>query len=526
MKPVRESPTPPWPEEADPAVLIQHYVEGTLTSAEAELLLQRLEANPTLSQQVLDHVHMDAMIRSTQKLVALPQARPALLPRRRFTFATLSSVAAMAACAALLAAWAWHSMLDADAAAGEDTTAAVAVLSRGVNLQWETGSAAPATGAPLTPGWLRLKSGLAQIEFYKGARVLIEGPAALQLISSGEAVCTSGKLSAHVPPQARGFKIQTPKGTIVDLGTEFGLDLNETTPQVHVFKGEVELHSGSAPVQSLKEGQAVVLASANTLLNANASAFASLNDLEERTAVSQRTQFQRWQAASPAWNNDPSLRLRFDFQDNTDSHALQNLARLGAGVPDGSIVGGAWTDGRWPGKRALDFRNVSDRVRLTVPGDADALTLTTWVRVSGLDRAYNSLFMCEGWGGGKIHWQIVREGKVRLGVSTRDNKPHVDYDSPALFSPERFGQWTHLAVTFDPQAKEVRHYVNGECVASLPIKAPFPLHLGLAELGNWNDGHADRVAIRHLSGAMDEFTVHSRALRDTEITAFYEAGRQ
>ena len=95
--------------------------------------------------------------------------------------------------------------------------ASVAVLTRGVNLEWESAAITP--GTPLLPGLLKLKSGIAQIEFYQGARVVIEGPAELQLISSGEATCTRGKLSANVPPQAKGFRINTPKGTIVDLGT-------------------------------------------------------------------------------------------------------------------------------------------------------------------------------------------------------------------------------------------------------------------------------------------------------------------
>ena len=505
-------------------VLIQHYVESRLTATEATHLHDLMQADPALGERLLEHISMDAMVRSTKELRSLSQTRPALLPKRRFTFATLSGVAAIAACITLLGTWALRQFADYKASNYEATTASVAVLMRGVNLEWETGTTAPVAGSPLSPGWLRLKSGLAQIEFYQGARVLIEGPAALQLVSSGEAYCTSGKLSAHVPPQAKGFRINTPKGAIVDLGTEFGLDLNDASAEVHVFKGEVELHRPASPMQSLKEGQAAAFA-APTMLAANAAAFASLNDLVERTAVSQRTQFQRWQAAGTAWNNDPALRLRFDFQDDDESRSLQNLARQGAGVPDGSIVGGAWTEGRWPGKHALEFRNVSDRVRLSLPNDVDALTLATWVRVNGLDRAFNSLFMCEGWGGGKIHWQITREGKVRLGVSSRDSRPHNDYDSPALFTPERFGRWMHLAVVYDPVAKEVRHYANGDLLATLPVKAVFPLHLSMAELGNWNDRPGkDRVAIRHLSGAMDEFELYTRVLGDAEIAAQYQAG--
>ena len=54
------------------------------------------------------------------------------------------------------------------------------MLDRVVDAQWNQRDEAPRLGAPLEPGWLRLKSGLAQIVFYSGARVVIEGPAELQ----------------------------------------------------------------------------------------------------------------------------------------------------------------------------------------------------------------------------------------------------------------------------------------------------------------------------------------------------------
>jgi hypothetical protein len=243
----------------------------------------------------------------------------------------------------------------------EDTTASVAVLTRGVNLEWESAAIAP--GTPLSPGLLKLKSGIAQIEFYQGARVLIEGPAELQLISSGEATCTRGKLSANVPPQAKGFRINTPKGTIVDLGTEFGLDVSDASAEVHVFKGEVELHKAAESMKSLKEGQAMAFAAESQMLAANASSFASLNEINARTALSDRSQFERWQAAKRQTECRSGLKLHFDFQDDETARSLRNHASQGE---DGSIVGASWTTGRWPGKGALEFRNVSDRVRLSV----------------------------------------------------------------------------------------------------------------------------------------------------------------
>ncbi len=496
----------------DADTLIQHYLEGTLSDAEAEELHTLLQSESQLGEKLLQHFEMDAMLRATKPLATNNIIRPALLPKRRFTFTTVTTVAAMAACITLLGVWiamAWPK------SAVEETTVSVAVLTRGVNLEWESAAITP--GTPLSPGWLKLKSGIAQIEFYQGARVLIEGPAELQLVSSGEATCRRGKLSAHVPPQAKGFRINTPKGTIVDLGTEFGLDVSDANSEVHVFKGEIELHQDAESMKSLKEGQAMAFAAKPHLITANASGFASLNEINARTALSDRSQFERWLATSTKLNADPGLKLHFDFQDDETSRALRNHAASGE---DGSIVGAAWTAGRWPEKHALEFRNVSDRVRLSVPGETKALTMAMWVRVNGLDRAFNSLFMSEGWGDRKVHWQITREGKIRLGVAGSQSKGHSDYDTPVFFTPERFGRWMHLAVVFDPDAKEVRHYANGALLARLPLKDASPLKLGIAELGNWNDQRkTGGVAIRHLSGAMDEFALWDRVLGDAEIAA-------
>jgi ferric-dicitrate binding protein FerR (iron transport regulator) len=508
----------------DPEVLIQHYLEDCLTEAEAAAFLQLLNERPELGQRLLGQLSMDAMLRETRDLASLPAESISALPAThapvksppRFSYSTLSSVAALAACVTLLGNW-FTQRLTTPGMEAEATTAAVAVLTRGVNLVWESEAHAP--GSPLTPGWLYLKSGLAQIEFYQGARVTLEGPAAFQLISSSEVQCTSGKLSAHVPPQAKGFRVQTPKGLIVDLGTDFGLDLNDPAAPVHVFKGEVELHGATDAVQSLKEGQAMAMADTARSMVADQAAFASLNNVEERTAESERLAFEDWLLRSRSWSQDQGLLLHFDFQDGRQTRSLKNHALPKAEVPAGSIVGCEWTEGRWPGKRALEFRNVSDRVRLSIPSEHLALSFSTWVRINGLDRSYNSLFMTEGYQNGAAHWQITREGKLRLGIASRAGQPARDYDTPAIFTPELFGQWLHLATTIDPLAKEVRHYLNGKLIISRPRTEVFAVSMPLAELGNWNNhGPSDRVAIRHFSGVMDEFLLFNRVLTPDEIT--------
>ena len=87
---------------------------------------------------------------------------------------------------------------------------------------------------------LRLVRGLAEIEFDCGARVILQGPAGLQLLSGFSARLLHGTLTARVPAHAQGFTVLTPHNKVVDLGTEFGLSVDETgATTVRVFTGEV-----------------------------------------------------------------------------------------------------------------------------------------------------------------------------------------------------------------------------------------------------------------------------------------------
>ncbi len=415
------------------------------------------------------------------------------------------------------------------AAREEATTSSVAVLARGVNMEWDRTLAAPAVNAPLQPGLLRLRSGVVEIEFFQGARLCVEGPAEIQLISAGEAFCRYGRFSAHVPPQARGFRIGTPKGDIVDLGTDFGLDLNETSPELHVFKGEVELHQPKTAMRMLTTGTAAGLdqnGSTRTLV-ANAAAFTFSRDLDARVTASGREAFDRWQAASARWNADPDVRLRLDFQDEKGARSLRNVAANGGNIAAGTIVGGNWTEGRWPGKGALQFRSVSDRVRLNLPGEYRQFALSAWVQLHGLStrQSQSSLCMSQGIETGGIHWQVLHDGSLCLGI-VASSRPSVtdDYISPVVFTRERFGQWTHLAAVFDMATREVRFYVNGERLSRHAVKGSVVPKPSLAELGNWmpSPDYPGSHPVRNFVGVMDDFSFCARALRDDEVRQLAE----
>jgi hypothetical protein len=403
----------------------------------------------------------------------------------------------------------------------EATTSAVALLTRGVDLVWESGAMTPAVNEPLSPGELKLRSGVAEIEFFQGARLCIEGPASIRLVSAGEAFCSSGRFSAEVPPHARGFRIGTPKGDLVDLGTEFGLDLTSAAPKLHVFKGEVEWHQPQAPMRLLTTGQASGLQATDPAekLVADPSAFAFSRDLDARVLSSQRQVFEGWQQASAPWNDDPSLRVRLDFQDEGSARSLRNVAGHGRDIAPATIVGSTWTQGRWPGKQALQFRSISDRARLNVPGSYKQLTIAASVQLHGLNIRQSSICMSQGMAAGYAHWQVLHDGSLCLGVGLNE-KPIVweDYISPVVFTPERFGQWVHLAVVYDTEGSEVRFFVNGSCISRHPVKRSIVLTPAMVELGNWTPSPEKRQQpVRNLAGCMDEFLLFSRALNDDEV---------
>jgi hypothetical protein len=410
----------------------------------------------------------------------------------------------------------------------------VAVLLQAPGAEWDEAGLPVRAGAPLPPGRLRLKAGFAQIEFYCGATVILEGPADLELISRTEAFCARGKLRATVPPTAQGFTIGSPDLDLVDRGTEFGLQVGTGhRTEVHVFRGKVDLYDPGAPHEAprreLTTGQGVCLDGPGNVrpIGLNPAAFQTAESLAARSQKETELRQQKWREACEELRRDPSLLVYYTFQPGQPwSRTLPDQTDGRRSPHDGAIVGCAWGAGRWPGKQGLEFKRVSDRVRLTVPGEFASLTLVAWVRVDGLPNLNNSLLMTDAWQEGKPHWQIGDSGKLILGVQSRPKGHGAHYHALNVLTPERLGQWLQLAVVYDRDAGQVTHYVDGQPVAQDPLVFDIPLRIGDAELGNWNiASHHNPSPVRHFTGCMDEFLMFSRALADREIERLYTQGR-
>jgi hypothetical protein len=460
-----------------------------------------------------------------------PLPAPAGRRSARSTAAAWSHPWAWAAGLVLLLGAAWGFLPGRSPRPGE-TSRAVAMLNRVVGARWKESERPPRLGAPLEPGTLHLESGLAQVVFYNGARVVIEGPAEFRLVSSSEAVCLRGTLTAEVPPQARGFKIVSPRLDVTDLGTAFGLKVAGDRSELHVFEGHVAFRAGKeGAAQDLRQGKGAVMepgGDAPKLIAADRAGFSGLFDLQAKSVAAEARRYDQWRASTRKLQLDPSLWVHLDFEHGgAPAWRLPNAATRGPSVADATIVGCEWREGRWATKPALEFHGVSDRVRLNVPGDLESVTLAAWVRVQGLDRQINSLFMSDGFIPGTIHWVIRQDGVLGLTV-IGEGFNHQILASPPVLAGDQLGVWTHLAVVLDGRAQQVVHYVNGRTVSRHELRIPPPYRIGTSELGNWNaNGYPgnDPFLIRHFSGAMDEFCLFNRALTAAELGSLYSEGR-
>ena len=115
-----------------------------------------------------------------------------------------------------------------------------AMLTGVVDCRWEPGYEA-SYGEFLPHGReLQLHSGLAQLTFESGAKLVLQGPVAFRVQSEMHAEISEGKMTALCPQEASGFKLRTPSAEIIDIGTEFAVQVAETgESEIHVLKGEV-----------------------------------------------------------------------------------------------------------------------------------------------------------------------------------------------------------------------------------------------------------------------------------------------
>jgi hypothetical protein len=258
--------------------------------------------------------------------------------------------------------------------------------------------------------------------------------------------------------------------------------------------------------------------------------FLSAQELARRESAELRGRYTSWRQAGRMLDNDAAILVHLNFE---DEHNLdRNLLNRAASAPENSgamIFGCDWGEGRWPGKAALEFNGVDDRVRLPVSGQYEALTYLAWVRVDRLPNRWNALALVNTFRSGETHWQIRRDGSVELSVRNEPGKTAWDHlVSPPVVSPAYFGKWIQLAAVCDSKTGMMSLYFNGRLVAGKFMSKKVLFTLGTLELGNWTTTAktpGPDYIVRDFHGRMDDFALLSRPMSPEEIRRQFELGR-
>lgn len=172
---------------------------------------------------------------------------------------------------------------------------------------------------------------------------------------------------------------------------------------------------------------------------------------------------------------------------------------------DGTVVGGTFAPragGRamvFDGKSYIDMGNPPG---LQITGD---MTICMWINPANLSARQNPINKAYG---GEGTWTLEPNGIMSYwhGSSGRDQQPYAGYTTRSRLQA---GQWTHLALVRDMQAKTVTWYADGKVV--------FAGRAQHAVKASANHLLIGKGYVRNFQGMLDDVGVFKRALSADEI---------
>ena len=407
----------------------------------------------------------------------------------------------------------------------------VAVLTKSVGLSWNSGSFKnPENGTGLHSGDFSFAQGMVQLEFIQGATAILEGPVKTTLLTPNGLSLQLGKIRAHVPKVAAGFSVDLPMGKVIDLGTDFGVQVYpEGSAEVFVYQGKVRYRGldfeGNEVSKELTGGEAIYLDSYGELtpLDMPSGSFFGSADLASRSLENAHKRRAAWLKMNQKIASEPGTLLYYGFEGHDSwSRILKDETARDNGDGDGAVIGCKWSEGRWPGKGALEFSKDNDRVCLNINQSLRSCTLLAWVRLDSLSNEGSPLVFSRPNIEGALGWGINSSGKLSLEVRT-SGLTEI-FESAVAFPPDRLGKWAHLATSFDGEKMWVNHFINGRSLSREKVSLAKSVTIKNGLLGHFQ-AFPNRNPNLSLRGCIDEFAFFDSAWEEQAIREFYEVGR-
>ena len=484
-------------------------------------------------------------------------------------------VASVVLCAMLLGAWAYKvtvrrpissSDVASSPATADDlpTPRFVGNITGMSDCRWTDPNDAPFAGTAVALGRrFSLSSGLLEITYNSGARVILAGPCSFEVDSETGGYLAIGKLTARInteskelkteggkqatetksnatssnpnpQPPASLFSIRTPTAIVTDLGTEFGVEVDKrgrTTTQV--FVGSVRLASVAADgavraEQILSAGQVGTASAVGEMAVSapadGATAFTRMLPLSREAHKAEADAY-----AKLVMSLGPVAYYRMERPN--DKKDILTVFDSAPGGRHGklSVVGRAggserlWCRGRYGGALRLrgDFFGDYVIAPRTPDSDSNQLSVSVWVLVDV--RGWWSQIVGEGGSRNNCRFKISMVESDTAFLS-RVAPKHGDMEKVRFNRTEDvpLGRWYHVAVVAD--GATVRLFLDGVEADVRPcdgvLASPPGEHLILGCDNLAHDPKGMRLA-SFWGGRIDELAIFHRALSLEEIKRLY-----
>ena len=239
---------------------IIRLLDGSLDESGRSSLARRLESDPAMLKQLGAHLVTEGLLgvaledesNSKQRCLSIVEAAitadreefvsdvRSKIHRRIWRNRLLATAAAL-----LLPLVAWFTFL-------HQSTPGAATITRAESV----GRIEMKPGDSLASGALvDIEGGLLELDMAGRGRMIVEGPAKLQLIDPMHSVLHRGRILMRVTEKGHGYRLETSKGSVIDLGTEFGVSVDENQAvETHVLDGEVDaIPAGGRKVRLVKD---------------------------------------------------------------------------------------------------------------------------------------------------------------------------------------------------------------------------------------------------------------------------------
>ena len=389
-------------------------------------------------------------------------------------------------------------------------------------------------GSPLPGGRLRLRGGRITLTLFNGVMLSLQGPADLDLTSVERIFCQQGKLRARVPPGAEGFAVLTPGAAVVDLGTEFGLNVAaDGKAELMVFEGQAEVsvlnEEGHTLRSELVAGRKAVRVDpgAGRIHKAVAAPDdfvaapelippALVLDPSYPDAVRQSHPWGYWRFEAMADGV-----IRNEVPDRPSLRATGPVKLAGAPNANRSVLFGRTQaeqylemDGSWTPPRQTGYA-----VELwALPEEFNAGTLVSLLACAD-GPVQNHTFVLEL--AGMSHHLVHEPCRVRC----LDRWPPGGSDGVNVFSRRMYipYRWHHLVARRVPNHLEL--YMDGDLVGTAPAEPDEATTACRLLVGRLKWGTQTRLdQIRPFVGRLDELAVYDDPLSPEEIRRHYELG--